>query len=358
MVNMTRKQRARFAKRYHQILSAVHMVYRLVNSTYNLKELSLRLTRLLCQFIRAQSASLYLLDPENKNIMLIAMFNNKINILLDKREDLTQVSRKERRVTEGYAIFERRLIGLPMVADDNVGAIFIRRSSSAPPFSGFDRDMLSVFVEQSVTAIKNLQLVEQQQKTILGSIQFISKVLERKGVPRSPHTPVYFNIVKALAEKVNVGQEGIKCLYYASVLHAAGALDVPYEILTKRSQLKPEELRLVQELPLRSVELIRPMEFLRPVLPLILSHHEKYDGTGYPLKLKKEQIPLGARIMAVADAFEAMIHGRPYKQRLTVAEAMQELKANSGSQFDPKIVKAFCDLYLQKKFRNYLLKMK
>jgi HD-GYP domain-containing protein (c-di-GMP phosphodiesterase class II) len=334
------------------------MVYRLVNSTYNVKELALRLTRLLCQFIKARSASIYILDPVKKKVVLIAIFNNKINILLDKKRDFKKITPREQKVTKGYAIFEKRLIGLPLVADENVGAIFVRRGKKERPFTAFDKEMLSVFAEQSVTAIKNLQLYEQQQKTILSSIQFIGKLLEKQAYSTSMHTPVYFNFVKCLAEKLNVGQEGIDCLYYASVLRDVGVIDVPYEILAKTSQLTPEEFKVVRDLPAKSAELIRPVEFLRPVLPIILYHHEKYDGTGYPSRLKKEQIPLGARIMAVVDAFVAMLKERPYKKQLTANEAIQELKQNSGTQFDPKVVNAFCELYKQKKFRNYLSKMK
>ena len=155
------------SKRYQLILSAVHMVYRLVNSTYNVNELSLRLTRLLCQFIKAQAATIVILDFEKKKIVLAAIFNNKINILLEKKNKLAQITDKERRVTQGYAIFEKKLIGIPLVADDNVGAIFVRRGRKDPAFEDFDREMLSVFAEQSVTAIKNLQLYEQQQKRML-----------------------------------------------------------------------------------------------------------------------------------------------------------------------------------------------
>ncbi len=155
-----------------------------------------------------------------------------------------------------------------------------------------------------------------------------------------------------------MSQRGIECLYYASVLHDAGAIDVPYETLAKTSRLSPEEFKVIRDLPTKSAELIRPVEFLRPVLPIILYHHEKYDGTGYPSGLKKEQIPLGARIMAVVDAFEAMIRGRPYKKKLTIDEAMAELKQHSGTQFDPKVVQCFGELYREKNFRNFLSKIK
>ena len=352
---MSTRNSSILTKRYKLTLSAVHMIYRLVNSTYNVEELTLRLTRLLCQFIKASSSSIYILDPGKRRIILVAMFNNQINILLNKGKDLERISAREKRVTEGYAIFEKYVIGLPLVADDNLGAVFVRREKDETPFSEFDREMLSVVAEQSVTALKNLQFYQEQQKVILGSIEFIGKLLKHKGrAATASHTPVYFKIVKSLAEALKVSQEEIGNLYYASVLRDAGAIDVPYDILAKTSRLSPQEFKVIREHPARSVELIRPVEFLKPVLPIILYHHENYDGTGYPSGLKREQIPIGARLMAVVDAFEAMTGKRPYKRRLSIHEAIEELKENSGTQFDPRIVEAFIRCTRHKKFRNYL----
>ncbi len=344
-------------QRYRLVLSAVHMVYRLVNATDNVRELSLRLTRLLCQFIKAHSASVHLLDPEKKRLQMVAIFDNKINILLDKQKDLQRIPVKERRVSEGYSIFEARLIGLPLVAAECVGATFVRRTPDQPPFTDFDREMLSVVSEQAVTAVKNLQLYEQQQKTILSSIHLISKLLERQSQKTFLRSPAYFTVLRLLAEKLHVSQEGIERLYYASLLRDAGAIDVPYQILAKTSRLSPEEFKVIRNLPAKSAELIRPVEFLRPILPIILYHHEHYDGSGYPSGLKKEQIPKEARIMAVVDAFEAMTRGRPYREKLSIPEAVEELRRNSGTQFDPMVVEAFCILCQQKRFRNHLARL-
>jgi len=330
------------------------MVYRLVNSTYNAQELCLRLTRLLCQFIKADTAIIYVLDPVGKRVVLKASFDNKINIALTRRKDLDKISVTEKRLLDGYSVLEKHLLGLPLVADENIGAIFVKRKKGAA-FSEYDKEMLAVVTEQSVTAIKNLQLYEEQQKVILGSIEFIGKLLEHHGsILAKKHTPVYFYVVKSLGQKLGVSQEGIKNLYYASILRDAGAIDVPFQILSKRSRLTPEEFKVIRQQPAKNAELIRPVEFLKPVLPIILYHHEHYDGSGYPSGLKKEQIPLGARIMAVVDAFDAMTHERPYKKTLTFEEATHELYAHSGTQFDPKIVEAFIELTKQKKFRNYL----
>ncbi len=355
---MSTKDSSIHTKRYKLVFSAVHMVYRLVNSTYNTKELLLRLTRLICQIIHASSSDIFLLDSSKKRITMIAVFNNKINMLIDKRAEIDRVPQDERDVAWGASIHKARLIGLPLVADDNIGAIFIRRKNSQTAFSIFDRDLANVVAEQTVLAIKNLQLYENQHKIILDSMKSIGKLLEQHRKVSSVRTPVYFQIVKGLAEKLSMSAAQIENLRYASVLHNAGALDVPFDILSKTGQLTPEDFKIIRDHPLRSAELVKPVEFLKPVLPTILYHREKYDGTGYPSGLRKEQIPLGARIMSVVDAFEAMTFGRPYKKALTIPQALQELKNNSGTQFDPKVVNAFCELYCQKKFRKYLSSLK
>ncbi|MBF0123561.1 MAG: GAF domain-containing protein [Candidatus Omnitrophica bacterium] len=341
-------------KRYKQIISAVHIVYRLVNSTPNLKELSLRLTRLLCQFVHASSASIYLLGPDRKQLASIATFNNEINILIANRKELKKVTAKELSVAQGSSFFEARLMGMPLVTDECIGAFVIKRKPSEPAFDEFDREMFTIFAEQSVTAIRNLQFSEQQQKIILETMRLIQSLLEKRGEQYRSHSPTYFKIVKAIAEKFRMGQEGINNLYYTSILHNSGAVDVPFQILSKKSQLTKDEFKVLRDLPKKSAELIRPIDFLKPILPVVLCLHEHYDGSGYPSGLKGDQIPLGARIMAVADAFESMVQGRPYKKRLLLEAALKEIKRGSGTQFDPKVVDVFLKLSEKRNFRNYL----
>ena len=93
---------------------------------------------------------------------------------------------------------------------------------------------------------------------------------------------------------------------------------------------------------------------LKPVIPIIMHHHEKYNGTGYPSRLKKGQIPEGARIMAVADAFEAMVYGRPYRERKDIHSAIKEIKKKSGTQFDPRVVEAFLKIIKKINTKIYL----
>lgn len=352
---MNTKNYLTHTKKYKLILSAVHMVYRLVNATFNVQELALRLTRLLCQFISASSSSIYILDPAKGKVCLIAIYDNKINILVEKKKDLADIPSKELMVTQGSSLFEKHIIGLPLVSDENIGAVFIKRKRGEPAFTDFDREILSVVAEQAVTAIKNLQLYEQQQKVILGSIEFIGKLLKKHGhSSRTAHMPAFFQMIEAIAKKMKMNSDDVGHLYYASILRDAGAIDVPYNFLMKRGQLTAEEFNIVRKQPKRNVDLLKPVEFLKPVLPIILYHHEKYDGSGYPSGLKADQIPLGARIMAVVEAFEAMTVERPYKTGLSVDAAIDEIMYNSGTQFDPIVVDVFVQLSNQKKFRNYL----
>ncbi len=118
--------------------------------------------------------------------------------------------------------------------------------------------------------------------------------------------------------------------------------------MTKPARLTGREYKLVKEHPLESIKIIKPLKALKGAYPIILHHHEKYDGTGYPDGLKGSGIPLGSRIMAVAAAFEAMIVRRPYRKRISILEALEEIRKHSGTQFDPKVVSVFLKIINRK----------
>jgi HD-GYP domain-containing protein (c-di-GMP phosphodiesterase class II) len=151
--------------------------------------------------------------------------------------------------------------------------------------------------------------------------------------------------------------QDIRVLRYASLLHDAGQIMIPDEILKKPKKLTGEEYEIVKRHPLKGVEIIKPMDILKPVIPIILHHHEKFDGTGYPNGLKGKEIPLGSRIMAVVDAFIAMVSKQPYRERISVREALAEIKRYGGTQFDPYVVDAFVQT-VEKMDIPHLLKIK
>ena len=163
-----------------------------------------------------------------------------------------------------------------------------------------------------------------------------------------PHAPGHSKRVCeysiALAKEIGLPQEKISIVEAAALLHDIGKLGVPSRILRKKETLDEKEWEALRAHPSIGVDILRQSNDFDDILPLILFHHEHYDGSGYPSGLFGKQIPLEARILGIADAYEAMTSLRPYRDALSPAEALQEMKFQSRKQFDPELVKVFCNL--------------
>jgi HD-GYP domain-containing protein (c-di-GMP phosphodiesterase class II) len=162
---------------------------------------------------------------------------------------------------------------------------------------------------------------------------------------RDPYTRGHSARVSAIAEVIarRLGWRGTRlaALRLGGQLHDVGKLNLDGAVLNKPGPLDDDERQEVRRHPLAGARLIRPFASLRPALPYVLFHHERWDGTGYPTGRSREQIPPGARILALADAFDAMISNRPYRPALPLHRALAEVRACAGSQFDPAVVRAF-----------------
>ncbi|MBI4401313.1 MAG: HD domain-containing protein [Nitrospirae bacterium] len=152
------------------------------------------------------------------------------------------------------------------------------------------------------------------------------------------------NYAVALGNAVGLARADLIHLHYAALLHDIGKLTVPDEILEKDGPLTGEEYALVQSHPRAAAELLEPISFLRVQTVLIAHHHERWDGTGYPYGLRGSFIPLGSRILAVADTFDALTSNRPYQPARHPESALRLLQRIAGSQLDPELVKVFVGL--------------
>ena len=350
---MSIKNSLTLTKRYKAVISTIHTVYRLINSTYELKNLILRLARLVCQILDAHHSTIVILDPSRNKVALrcVTKPNAKCSICKDSR----LFSRVERQVIRKSAVFRNRnVLAVPLIADDLIGIIVLRRNKNSKPFEAYDQEILMTVAEQAVIGIRNLQLYEEQQKIILGSIKSMVTLFDTRVPNAFTHSPYFSRLVCAIGQEMHLDEKRLQSLKFASLLHDAGKIDIPIEILTKSTKLTAQEYSIIKGHPFKGMRILRHLEAFRPAIPIILYHHEKFDGTGYPSRLKKGQIPIGARIMAVADAFEAMVYGRPYKERMAIPEAIREIKNKSASQFDPNVVEAFLKTIRKMNLKKYL----
>ena len=350
---MNTKNYLTHTKKYKILISSIHSIYRLVNSTFEVKDMVNRLAKLICQIFNVKYCLVLLLDPSKKYSALKCLVSGKKRYVIDKKTKID--NRLEKKIIKTLtAARNNNLLALPLICEDIMGVIIIKRGKNDPPFEKFDQDVLMTVVEQAMIGIKNLQLYEDQQKIIFGSIRSLVTLLDMRVPQEYTHSPYFSRLVTAVGNQMNLDEKQVESLKYASLLHDAGKADIPLQILTKTSKLTAKEYKIIKRHPLKGAQILRPMQILKPVIQIIMHHHEKFNGTGYPSKLKKGQIPLGARIMAVADAFEAMVYGRPYRERMDINSAIKEIKKKSGSQFDPKVVEAFLRIPKKIIFKKYL----
>jgi HD-GYP domain-containing protein (c-di-GMP phosphodiesterase class II) len=177
----------------------------------------------------------------------------------------------------------------------------------------------------------------------------ILSMLTRAIEARDPYTRGHSTRVTALAELVALrlgwGEERLKSLRIGGRLHDIGKLAVPDAVLCKEGGLEKDELAQIQEHPTIGAKLILRIAALRDAIPYVLYHHERWDGTGYPSGKAGEEIPVEARVLAVADAFDAMTSDRPYRPALSHDEALAEVERCAGTQFDPEIARIFLELF-------------
>jgi 4-methyl-5(b-hydroxyethyl)-thiazole monophosphate biosynthesis len=181
------------------------------------------------------------------------------------------------------------------------------------------------------------------QRLFNNTIQALVGALEMKDTYTQGHAKRVTEFSLSIGAKMNLDEAGLRDLYLGAVLHDIGKIGTGDDVLNKPESLNLREETLVREHPLKGTLFIVGIENLSHIVPVILHHHERWDGTGYPGRLKGEQIPLHARIVCIADAFDAMLTNRSYREGLDKQTAVRELQKEKGTQFDPFLVDVFIE---------------
>ncbi|MCL6443298.1 MAG: diguanylate cyclase [Alicyclobacillus sp.] len=179
---------------------------------------------------------------------------------------------------------------------------------------------------------------------IVRTIKVFLSMLNTKDRYTYAHTERDVLYAEALAKKIGMNPTELQYLRFGALLHDIGKVEVPIEVLTKRGPLIREEWAIMQKHVEMGVNIVKPIRSLAPCLPIIRHHHERWDGTGYPDGLSGTEIPLAARILTIADSFDAMTTSRPYQRKRSMEEAFVELRACAGRHFDPALVEPFIEV--------------
>jgi HD-GYP domain-containing protein (c-di-GMP phosphodiesterase class II) len=320
-------------------LSTVHTIHRLISSTLDIKELFPRIARLSLQILKAERARICMLNHETKELECVSSVDYR------KSKDLFKLNIRptpiESRVFKtGRSVYRKDILCVPLVDENICGIIIVRDKIGSERFSIFDQEIITTMAEQAVIAIKNAQLYKEQEDLTAGTIKSLGYLLDAKFPRLYTHIGLFEDLMIELGKEMGLTKNELKILHYSALLPDLGKLVMPTEVLQKNRALNTTERKMLKTHTVRGIEVLKYLAVLKPVIPIILHHHEKYNGTGYPDRLKKDKIPLGSRIMAVVDTFEAMLCHRPYRKPIPFRMAVSEIRRHAGKQFDPEVVGA------------------
>lgn len=347
-------------------LSAMHNMSLAFTSTLDYQEVISVVAQRVGSLIGAQFASVLLPDENNRYLSIVASYNLSAEYVwtINKKRRIPvgtgpvgkAFASHKPVVTENvfsdpeYGMWKHiasvqgysSQIALPLMAKgQSIGVICIYFSEPRR-LREDEIDLLITSANEAAIAIDNARIYENLQDAFVGTIRSLAETIDAKDTYTRGHSERVSLYAEAIARSLGLQGDELHTIRYAGYLHDVGKIGIPDSILSKPGKLTIEEFRIIKKHPVLSERILKPVNFPFPVQSIVRHHHERYDGKGYPDNLAGEEIPLGARILFVADAYEAMTSDRPYRKALSTKTALDELKNNVATQFDPRVVEAFC----------------
>jgi putative nucleotidyltransferase with HDIG domain len=240
--------------------------------------------------------------------------------------------------------------GVPLIAKGNVKGVLevYHRTPLKPDPEWFE--FLNILADQAALALDNTQLFDSLQRSNIdftlaydATIEGWSHAMDLRDKETEGHSQRVTEMTLELAGLFGFKDEDMLGIRRGALLHDIGKMGVPDPILLKPTKLTDEEWVIMKKHPALAFEMLSPIHYLQSAIDIPYCHHEKWDGTGYPRGLKGEQIPLSARIFAIADVWDAVTSDRPYREAWSNEKAVEYLKSEAGKQFDPQVVKVCLD---------------
>jgi putative nucleotidyltransferase with HDIG domain len=343
----------------------------LVNSTLDSREIRRRAIEAATKLSDAETGSLLLIDTETGDLFFEVALGDKGDALKEIRlakgqgiagwvaesgeAVIINDVRSDPRFFSGAdtkSSFEtRNMICVPVKTKDKMLGVLQAINKKEGSFDDEDRDILIALANQVATAVENAGLYGELKETFYGTAQALAETIEKRDPYTGGHTNRVMDYSLQIGRAMGLPEKELEDLKLAAILHDIGKIGVRDSILLKNDRLDKDETMIMNKHTEYGSEILVHVKKLKHVIPGVRSHHEKFDGTGYPDNLKGEGIPFFARIIAVADTFDAMTTDRPYRKALSTRTAVEELIKFSGRQFDEEVVRNFVS-YLDQKSIN------
>lgn len=344
-------------------LHAIFEIDKAITSAIDLETVLQQIVQMSVGLMDAKISSIMLLDEESEELVIAAaqglsesyirkgpikvgesiagrvILEGRPIAVYDIRQDPRHAYAEQARM-EGLC----SLLSVPLNLKDRVIGVLNIYTDEPHAFTPHEINLFTSLASQAAIAIENARLFESLEEIYIEVITAMASAIDARDAYTHGHSQRVTEYAVAIAEEMGLSPAEVDIIRNASILHDVGKIGIKEEILKKPGRLSEEERREMEYHPFIGTKILHSVRLLEPVMPLVYHHHERYDGTGYPDGLRGEEIPLGARIISVADAFESMTSDRPYRKAMPVEEAMAELRYNAGRQFDPRVVEVFSRL--------------
>lgn len=342
-------------------LSILNEVSGLLISSLDHNVVRHRAMEAITRLMRAEAGSLLLLDREKSELYFEVALGEKGKKLKEIRlkmgegiagwvaehnrpvitHDVTKDRRFQGKVDRESKFRTRNMVCVPVVIKGQVIGVLQAINRIDGDFTAEDVELFQLFSNQAAVALDNARLYEETKEAFYATSSALAEAIEKRDPYTGGHTRRVLGYCMAIARHLDMSEDEMEALKLAAVLHDIGKIGIEDRILLKKTAFAPDEAEKMRMHPQLGADILNQIPKLKDIMPGMLHHHERVDGFGYPMGLKGEDIPLAARIIAVADTYDAITTTRPYREGMPSEEAVAEIKRCAGRQFDINVVNAF-----------------
>lgn len=346
-----------------ETIKVMHEIDKSILSTLNPQEILETVVIMVSRIISCDRVTIVLADYEKKGFYYTAGFGvgsvQKGAFVPFEDTSAAEIIQTRRpqyianlKDTNGLRTLEKRLldegflsqIRVPLTVKGNCIGVLSIGAKHPAAFTPDDLAILEKLSSQISVALENSRLLQDVEDLFISTVRTLSNTIDAKSPWTNGHSERVTKTAIDIGKKMGFDTSDLRKIEIAGLLHDIGKIGTYETILNKPGRLNEEEQNIVRQHPLKGADILVPIKQLKDIIPAVKHHHEFYDGSGYPDGLKSDQIPLMARILAVADTVDAMGADRPYRKGMSTEEIHAELKRWSGIQFDQKVVEAFLNL--------------